>query len=189
MKKILLFLLLGVFCFSTEGFKNLKWGSSKQEVINTLGAKYKSDKKKDQIIYEKIDFADENLTKATFGFVDEKLVNWSGSIFIRDTDAKKIIDTYISKYGMNPLSKDMIKDIKNSEHKVYGEIVFSYEDKNGIILIDQAPYMSAYGVYFVQLSIFYRAPYTELERKSLDDKKQQEIQDKEKNENKIKTDI
>ena len=45
MKKIfLLCLLLGVFCFSSDGFKEVKWGASQKSVIEYLGPNYKIDK-------------------------------------------------------------------------------------------------------------------------------------------------
>ena len=47
MKKILLFLLLGLFCFSDDTLlKGINWGDSKEEVINKQGKPSKINKKK-----------------------------------------------------------------------------------------------------------------------------------------------
>ena len=55
MKKILLLcmLFLSSFCFSTDGFKDLKWGSSKNEVIKELRTKYQISKKIAMQLYMK----------------------------------------------------------------------------------------------------------------------------------------
>ena len=66
MKKIfLLCLLLGVFCFSSDGFKEVKWGASQKSVIEYLGPNYKIDKT-NILIYENVPFANFNLSKSSF---------------------------------------------------------------------------------------------------------------------------
>lgn len=81
MKKILLLcmLFLSSFCFSTDGFKDLKWGSSKNEVIKELGTKYQISKKNSNaIVYEEVPFSFMTFTELILIFEDDKLKEWEG---------------------------------------------------------------------------------------------------------------
>ena len=99
MKKIILivFLMLNILSFSLEGFKDLKWGSSKEEVVKKLGKNYELT---DQgISYLNVDFANVNLQAVSFTFIDNKLVSWLGYGEYTSSTIKEMTTAFIEKYG------------------------------------------------------------------------------------------
>ena len=122
MKKIfLLCLLLGVFCFSSDGFKEVNWGASQKSVIEYLGPNYKIDKT-NILIYENVPFANFNLSNIKFKFKDDKLIEWEGYGYPTGREVSELRDAYSKKYG---------KEV--SSYKESKSDVLTYADKNGFI--------------------------------------------------------
>ena len=74
MKKILILLVLclGILGFSNEGFKNLKWGASKEEVIKVVGRNYVPEG--NMIAYKNIHIGHLKLKTVGLNFVESYLL-------------------------------------------------------------------------------------------------------------------
>ena len=125
MRKILLFLLLGVFCFSADGFKNLKWGSEKEEVIQEMGSDYKNDKKKNAVIYKNKQFSNLDLTSLTFIFKENKLTEWEAFSLTTKRNLTDLIEAYKEKYGVRSMYEEVTRDF----------ITTTFEGEEGIVKI------------------------------------------------------
>lgn len=103
MRKILLILVfyLSAICFSTDGFKDLKWGSSPKQVIMKMGEARSIDLKNGEngLIYEDVDFFNLNLETLLFAFENNKLVSWMGEADCTSIEIIKILDEFEKKYG------------------------------------------------------------------------------------------
>ena len=162
MKKILILLVLclGILGFSNDGFKNLKWGAPKEDVIKLLGTKYDVDKKdKNKIIYssvynkDKLYFANLEFTSLSFIFNEDKMISWEGSGFLSRSQRIKLLDSYLEKYGAN-FSSYEVGDVGT---------MLSYYDKNGVIKILLGNQSNSRGDYYINLE--YRKPFTQDEVK------------------------
>lgn len=122
MKKIILivFLMLNILSFSLEGFKDLKWGSSKEEVIKKLGKNYEII---DQgIAYSNVDFANVNLKAVSFTFINNKLVSWLGYGEYTSDTIQEMASAFIQKYGE-------LQILENDE-----DFIFTRNDARGTAL-------------------------------------------------------
>ena len=73
MKKILLFLLLSIFCFSDNTLlKGINWGDSQEDIINKQGKPSKINKKKEEMKYYNLKLENINLDEVNFQFKDNK---------------------------------------------------------------------------------------------------------------------
>ena len=137
MKKILLFLLLTVLCFSTDGFKDLKWGANREEVIKIMGEpEYNKGQKiqyKQLIRFDNIYFR-----FVTLEFDSSKFVAWEGAGFVSEEELNVLIEHFQKKYkGFNVISSDnktyVCNDTKGrivlSYYKEYQEISIRYMSK------------------------------------------------------------
>ena len=100
MKKVLLFLLLIVYSFSVDGFRELKWESPPEEFY-----KYYSDYKYEvynnsyfALIYPNIYFEGENLERVDLFYINAKLAQWMGLTRTSKESALKIYNNYKNKY-------------------------------------------------------------------------------------------
>ncbi len=138
MRKIfLLFLLLSVFCFSSDGFKEVKWGMSQESVIEYLGPNYKIDKK-NILIYKNIPFANFKLSDLRFKFKDDKLIEWEGYGYPSGRQVNELRDAYSKKYG---------REI--SSYKEWKSDVLTFGDENGFIKMSF--YEVGFGGFFLKL--------------------------------------
>ena len=179
MKKILILLVLclGVLGFSNDGFKNLKWGAPKEDVIKLLGTKYDVDKKdKNKIIYssisnrDKLYFANLEFLTLDFKFEDNRLVAWEGYVFTDISDFRTLMDAYFKKYGKNFYVLDYGRD---------GSF-FTYYDENGVIEIYVKACSNSSCDTYIDLK--YRTPFSSSEERDF-------LQEYLKEKNKINDDI
>ena len=160
MKKVILFLALGVFCFSSSGFKEVRWRTSKENVIREIGEKYKFNKQYNRLEYKRLSFAGRELKDVRFNFENDRLVSWYGKFYLMPSETNYVLDTYFSKYGENsPLSNSEIKDMAN----FLGRTVFSHKGDENNIFIKIKPYIMNH----YEILVYYREPYSleELDRK------------------------
>ena len=138
MKKLFLFLFLGIFCFSEdfilEGYKNFKWGTDKKVVIKALGSDYKtipeSNKGISSIGYDqKIKIGNIEISGVKLIFRDEKLVEWDGWQDTNLEDFMEIVGAYAEKYG---------NDFYFSDYGKSG-CAFTYFDDRGVVVISITP--------------------------------------------------
>ena len=148
MKKtiFILFLLFGIFTFSTTGFKNIKWGTTREEVIKIMGEPNYS---KGQIMqYQKIKFDNVDLRFVTMKFDNGKLISWEGAGFVLRSDLNVLVEHFQKKYKGFKVSP-------TDENK------FMYEDAKGSIYL-------SYNKDYIELSIKYESKeYKEKEHKKL----------------------
>ena len=98
MKRIIfLFLLLGIFCFSNTGFKNVEWGMSQEEVISKVKGTYRIGN--GEVLYKNILFSNVKMESVMFYFADGKLNSWVGMTECTQNEFKNLISNYESKYG------------------------------------------------------------------------------------------
>ena len=167
MKKILLlFLTFGLFCFSNTGFKDLKWGVSREEVIKKVGKPVSNEE--EFLFYSNINFANLNLKDLGFTFFDNKLRNWIAHAECTPEEYKELIDEYELKYGKLRMYKT--KNGYASEH----------EDSNGVAIFsinfEESAKISKKNdlKYFVILS-YYDPNYKELSEKNKKQKYKNEL--------------
>ncbi len=174
MKKILLLcmLFLSSFCFSTDGFKDLKWGSSKNEVTKELGTKYQISKKNSNaIVYEKVPFSFMTFTELTLIFEDDKLKEWEGYTSVTSDELLLLLKSFKEKYGVDSMTRD----------EMSGYDIVYIRDKSGVIKFISSKSAVINGrKYLIQLE--YRRPYTKEELEQI--KKENQEHD-----NKIKNDL
>ena len=172
MKKILLLCMLffSTLCFSTDGFKDLKWGSSKNEVIKELGTKYQIPKNDSNAIeYRDVPFSFLTFSRLTFTFKDDMLKEWEGYTSVSADELLLLLKSFKEKYGVDSMSKDEIS----------GYDIVYIRDKNGIIKFMSSKSAIVNGrAYFVSLE--YRRPYTKEELEQIK-KENQEYDNKVKN--------
>ena len=97
MKRLLfLLVLLNTFCFSMDGFKEFKWGSTPKEIMGKMGEKEIIDEK---LIYKNIEFDGINLEYLLLDFKDNKLIGWSGRAKCKAEEIAAILNEFENKYG------------------------------------------------------------------------------------------
>lgn len=128
---ILLVLCLGTLSFSTTGFKNLKWGTSKEEAIRVMGEPNYS---KGQIIqYGLNKFDNIYLRFVTLKFDNGKLVAWEGAGFVSESQLNVLIEHFQKKYKGFSAFSDNDKKFSYSDTKGY--IYLSYSEEYGELSI------------------------------------------------------
>ncbi len=114
MKKVLLFLLLGIFCFSDNTLLNgIDWGNSKEDIISKHGKPNKIDKKKGDIKYYNLKLENINLDEVTFQFEENELVTWYALTKIE----RKESEDFISILKENSALKFSKKTFAGEEYK------------------------------------------------------------------------
>ncbi len=106
MKKILLFLLLSIFCFSDNTLlKGINWGDSQEDIINKQGKPSKINKKKEEMKYYNLKLENINLDEVNFQFKDNKLVSWSAGTKVDKKEAYDCIDILKENSNLKLLKK------------------------------------------------------------------------------------
>ena len=180
MKKVILLILILIssLSFSTDGFKELKWGTDKNTVIEKFGSKYSLDKKNKNLIHysilydlkEKLYFANLEFLSLDFIFRDNKLVSWTGSQYVDASTLETLLNAYFKKYGENFYILDSRRD---------GSF-YTYYDKDGVIEIFAESYTDNKGRTYIKLN--YREPFSPQEEKAF-------LENYSKEKNRIENDI
>ena len=133
MKRILLlFMALSVFCFCDAGFKDLKWGMARDEVIKKMGKPSFSYLELTQ--YENIKFENINLEKLSLKFENNKLVNWGGRGSASKTELEVLATTLSKKYkGFRLQFENRNDDITRTIGR-YNLTGYLYQDKESVSL-------------------------------------------------------
>ena len=106
MKKILLFLLLSIFCFSDNTLlKGINWGDSQEDIINKQGKPSKINKKIEEMKYYNLKLENINLDEVNFQFKDNKLVSWSAGTKVDKKEAYDCIDILKENSNLKLLKK------------------------------------------------------------------------------------
>ena len=106
MKKILLFLLLSIFCFSDNTLlKGINWGDSQEDIINKQGKPSKINKKKEEMKYYNLKLENINLDEVNFQLKDNKLVSWSAGTKVDKKEAYDCIDILKENSNLKLLKK------------------------------------------------------------------------------------
>ena len=127
MKKILVILVLSLssLCFTAEGFKDLKWGASKEEVIQKMGKGYKVDKNQNALVYKNVEFSALDLSSLTFIFDGDDLTAWDSTALTTKRQLSDLIEAYKNKYGERSIYKEVVKEFT----------ITTIEGKTGLIKI------------------------------------------------------
>ena len=134
MKKILFLCMLffSIFSFSTDGFKDLKWGSSREKVIESLGTPAYN--RGNIIKYKNVKFANVYLMDLEFEFENNKLIRWTGLGYESKSELDKLASNLSEKYKGFELRyenrNDELSDILNK----YKVTEYSSEGKKRIKL-------------------------------------------------------
>ena len=181
MKKILLLcmLFLSSFCFSTDGFKDIKWGSNLETIRKKYGYSF-SDKKNDfgeEYYYSKIEFSNMKLEIITFYFENKKLTSWD-AFGTEDKEQLEILkENLTKKYGEFEIKKE--KDIPLLDKYDQEIFIKNFEDGGMIKLTSYSKKSNGnrrnYNLVYDSLTLTER----ENKIKALKDKKEQEKMEKE----------
>ena len=100
MKRILIFFMfLSLFIFSSTGFKNVKWGETKDSVIKKMGKNYQNDD--GGIEYKNISYEGINFETLNMNFENNKFSNWLGMGTVSEQEFTRIVELYGERYGKN----------------------------------------------------------------------------------------
>ena len=98
MRKIILgIFLLGMFCFSNTGIKNIKWGMSEEDLEAKFGKAYIN--VQGIRTYKNISYSNIKLEKVAFYFENGKLISWTALSECTMPEFKNLTSEHEKKYG------------------------------------------------------------------------------------------